>query len=266
MPIRMIRDWTSSSKVNKLSSQSERFLIRLMMKADDFGNYPAGVKFINGTLFPEKEDIRDIDVAKWMDECSEVGLIKRYTVDEKRYLHIIDFGQRLDKARPKYPQPHEDPDFVANPPENADHADTPEYSRNIPGTIPAELETETEYETEKETEKRVTAPDSNPFPFETEEHAAWCEWVQYRKEKKQKLTPSTVRKQIQFLAGRAGPEIVEIINQSITNGWTGLFEPKNNGKQQQPSANKHQQHTASLVESYAKTYGAIPPGGPDGSG
>lgn len=59
---------------------------------------------------------------------------------------------------------------------------------------------------------------------------AWVEWEQYRKEKKQKLTPSTAKKQMAFLGGRAGPEAIAIINQSILNGWTGLFELKNNGK------------------------------------
>lgn len=57
---------------------------------------------------------------------------------------------------------------------------------------------------------------------------AWEEWEKHRAEIKKKLTPSTAKKQIQFLGGRAGPEIIEIINQSITNGWTGLFELKNN--------------------------------------
>lgn len=57
---------------------------------------------------------------------------------------------------------------------------------------------------------------------------AWEEWEKHRVEIKKKLTPSTAKKQIQFLGGRAGPEIIAIINQSITNGWTGLFELKNN--------------------------------------
>lgn len=66
-----------------------------------------------------------------------------------------------------------------------------------------------------------------PYP-EGRLRDTWLEWEQYRKEKKQKLTASTARKQIQFLGGRADPEAIAIINQSITNGWTGLFELKNN--------------------------------------
>jgi len=65
---------------------------------------------------------------------------------------------------------------------------------------------------------------------------AFVEWIQFRKELGKKLTPSTAKKQIQFLGGRDPAVAVAIINQSIKNGWTGLFELKqdiklgNNGK------------------------------------
>lgn len=76
-------------------------------------------------------------------------------------------------------------------------------------------------------EKKIIV--ENLFPVGTPEFFAWEEWLQYRREIKKKLPPSTVKKQMKFLGGRAGPEIVSIINQSIVNGWTGLFELKNNG-------------------------------------
>jgi hypothetical protein len=94
---------------------------------------------------------------------------------------------------------------------------------------------------------------------------AWIEWEQHRKEKKQKLTPLSVKKQLRFLQGRSKLEIISIIDQSIMNGWTGLFELKTNGQ-----INKHQQHTASLASHFAQTYGEVltggktrPSGGPD---
>src|SRR5690606_10930355 len=56
--------------------------------------------------------------------------------------------------------------------------------------------------------------------------AAWDEWDKYRREIRQKLTPTTIKQQLKFLGGRSDPEIIAIINQSIRNGWTGLFELK----------------------------------------
>lgn len=67
------------------------------------------------------------------------------------------------------------------------------------------------------------------LPFGDSFKIVWNEWVTFRKELKKKLTLSTAQKQINFLGGRAENEAIEIINQSITNGWTGLFDIKTNG-------------------------------------
>lgn len=133
----MIRDWTSSAKVNKLTAQGERFFTRLIMKVDDFGNYPESIKLLNGNLFPDQENIKESDIKKWLSECLKVGVIERYAVDGKNYLHIPNFGQRLDKSKAKYPQPNEG---------------VPADSGNVPGKIPAELELERELEEEPEHE------------------------------------------------------------------------------------------------------------------
>lgn len=65
-----------------------------------------------------------------------------------------------------------------------------------------------------------------PFQGDEELQNAWLEWEQHRKEKKQKLTPLSVKKQLKFLTGRSKAEIIAIIDQSIMNGYQGLFELK----------------------------------------
>jgi hypothetical protein len=55
---------------------------------------------------------------------------------------------------------------------------------------------------------------------------AWVEWKQFRAELKKKLTPSTVRLQLKFLAGLGLEGAVLSIQQSIEKGWQGLFAPK----------------------------------------
>ena len=54
--------------------------------------------------------------------------------------------------------------------------------------------------------------------------AAWAEWEQYRKEKRQKLTPSTTKKQLAMLSKLDAATAIAMIDQTITKGWTGLFE------------------------------------------
>jgi hypothetical protein len=88
-------------------------------------------------------------------------------------------------------------------------------------------------EKKREEEKREEKKPARAYevPFVDGCLVAWLEWEQYLKEKKKKLTPSTAKKQFKFLGGRADPEIIAIINQSIEKGWQGLFEinKTNNG-------------------------------------
>lgn len=62
---------------------------------------------------------------------------------------------------------------------------------------------------------------------------SWIEWVTFRKQIKKSLTDLTIKKQIKFLVDcfNKGQNPNLIIEQSISNGWTGLFELKNNSKQ-----------------------------------
>lgn len=55
---------------------------------------------------------------------------------------------------------------------------------------------------------------------------AWIEWEKYRKEKKKKLTESTAKKQLELLITFSVSKSVSTINQSIQNGWVGLFPGK----------------------------------------
>jgi hypothetical protein len=53
----------------------------------------------------------------------------------------------------------------------------------------------------------------------------WSEWVQYRKEIKKKLTPTSIKRQLALLENNK-KDHKKIIIQSIRNGWTGLFPLK----------------------------------------
>lgn len=67
------------------------------------------------------------------------------------------------------------------------------------------------------------------LPFGSEAFlSAWKSWVLYRKEMKKTLTDSSVQAQCKEFVkwGEAGS--IASIEQSIKNGWQGLFEPKQN--------------------------------------
>lgn len=82
-----------------------------------------------------------------------------------------------------------------------------------------------------------------PTDLNPEKVLAWADWVDYRKEIKKRLTKSTAKQQIQFLLSQ--PSFVACINQSIKNGWQGLFEIKKenvktaNHQYEQPKESKY---------------------------
>lgn len=57
----------------------------------------------------------------------------------------------------------------------------------------------------------------------------WVKWIDYRKEIKHKLTKSSAEGQLKKLLklNQLGSKPTDVINQSIENGWQGLFEVKN---------------------------------------
>lgn len=135
MPNRILRDWTDSERVNDLNAQEERFFTRLIMKADDFGCYYAHTSLLKANLFPLLlNEVREADISRWMAACQKAGLIVLYEFSSKKYLQILDFKQRLDKARAKFPLPSS-----GNPITDAND-------------IPPEAESESDIETEVEAE------------------------------------------------------------------------------------------------------------------
>ena len=84
-----------------------------------------------------------------------------------------------------------------------------------PGTVPPKLP-----RTTIELPKALQTP-----AFE----AAWNDWQAHRTELRKRLTPSTKRKQLAKLAQMGVTRAIAAIEHSIEAGYTGIFEPKQNG-------------------------------------
>jgi len=77
-------------------------------------------------------------------------------------------------------------------------------------------------------EQGVSFPEKLRTPEFSE---AWQSWIQFRREIKKKLTPSTITKQLTKLDAWGSAKAVRSIDASIGNGWQGLFDPDSkNGK------------------------------------
>jgi hypothetical protein len=101
---RMLKDWTASEKMDKLTPEAEVFFVRLIMKADDFGNYTANIKLIRSALFPLKE-YNDYQITEWLYECQAAGLLFGYQAEGRRFIHINNFDQKLRRMHAAYPPP-----------------------------------------------------------------------------------------------------------------------------------------------------------------
>ena len=105
MPERMLRDWTDSEAVDKISWQAECLFVRLIMKADDYGRYHGNPKLLRSLLFPLKDGLRDADISRWIAECETAGLLRVYTdkVSGKPFIEIRKYGQRLRTKKARFP-------------------------------------------------------------------------------------------------------------------------------------------------------------------
>lgn len=79
----------------------------------------------------------------------------------------------------------------------------------------------------KEHTKTQQMPLDLPKKLDTPEfRAAWDEWVQHRKEKKVKLTPTAISRQIAQCVAWGHDLAIASIRKSIMCGYTGLFEAR----------------------------------------
>lgn len=96
----------TSDAVNELSWPAEVFYRRLMSIVDDYGLYDARPAILRSELYGLKIDrVSNADIVKWMNECSEAGLISTYEIDGKPYLELLKFNQRLRQKVSKFPKP-----------------------------------------------------------------------------------------------------------------------------------------------------------------
>lgn len=122
MPNRIIRDGIlTSERVNELGALEEVFYRRLMSVVDDHGRYYGNHSLIRAACYPLKLDkVSDSDIGKWLQVTEKAGLVRQYlATDGKRYIQLIDFGQRI-QAKSKFPEP----DGVA-PESTVDHGEEP---------------------------------------------------------------------------------------------------------------------------------------------
>ncbi len=91
----------------RLSLQARLLFVGLISMADDDGRFLASPNAINGYVFPN-DDLSPTRIKKWLDECVEVGVVQRYSIQGVTYGAIPSFRahQRISHPQPSpLPEP-----------------------------------------------------------------------------------------------------------------------------------------------------------------
>jgi len=107
------------------------------------------------------------------------------------------------------------------------------------------------------------------FPFDSDKFKeAWERWKKFRTEiRKPYRSKMSEQAALRKLSEHPEETAIKMIENSIANQWQGLFEIKDNGNgKSKANGNKKQQHTRELAIAYAKTYGEVLTGRPNGKG
>jgi hypothetical protein len=141
--IRSIKpEMPQDERIAKLSIPAELLFVRLISMADDEGRFRAAVNGIIGFAFPDREDVTQAKVRRWLREIEAQELVLLYAHDGGRYGVVRNFRkhQQINKATPsRLPEPPDAEIVAANaiPPEVGNSSGTntgvvpdaePEYS------------------------------------------------------------------------------------------------------------------------------------------
>lgn len=225
---------THGSRLADLRGHDARwFWALLLTKCDPWGRYTAKPRVLYKevwALFGEAND-----VAPLLDDLERVGLIRRYEVGGEPFLCMPDWeekaglvGQRERRKPSQYPEPP-----VATPrnPSQGDARGSHARAR-CSGSCTADAHAPEEGErreggTTSEVEEWVLAFTECPALNRPECLAAYRRWLDYRTERRLGAWQiRTVRACLKKLAPFGHAAFVACVDESISNGWSGVFPPK----------------------------------------
>jgi len=141
-----------------------------------------------------------------------------------------------------------------------DETETKQDSNELVTSRYVDTDTDTDTESDKiqkQIKKQKTAPVGAvdiPENLNTPQFLeAWKDWETHRKEKKKTLTPLTVKKQMAELSKYSPNTAIAMIEESIKNGWTGIFELKtqgDNGGLSREAKKKQEDELSDMMEKY----------------
>jgi len=191
--IRTIKpEFFTDDTVGELSPTARLLFIGTWVFADDHGTLDRSAKQLKAQVFPYD----GVDCEPLILELIAAGLLVEYDGDGRTFLHIAGFSdhQRIDK-----------PSKARRP--------LPEYSASTPSGR------EGKGKEGKGSDGEEAAP---PAGLDL---GAWKRWADYRSEIRRPLKPVSIPAAQRELAA-FGADQAAVVEQSVANGWQGLFALK----------------------------------------
>jgi hypothetical protein len=214
MPTRYLKPGVRDSEaIDSLSPTAETLFYRLLVTVDDFGRYDGRPAMVKAHCFPVK-DMTAAKCAALLDELNSSGLVHIYAVDGKPYVQMCKWDNIPRAKESKYPAQEDDCTHL--------HTSANNPCTNLPLTV---TETQTETETKTVNRKR----NAHECAFDVFPHGldvqSWERWLAYRKEIGKALRPASIPSAQQAMV-KHGDQQKVVVEQSIANGWQGLFAMK----------------------------------------
>jgi hypothetical protein len=224
----------TSKRVDRLSLGAEVFYRRLMSVVDDYGRFSADPRELRAACYPLRIDtVRDKHIRAWVKECVDAGLLVVYGAGRGgENLQLDSFEQRVRAKKSLFdPPPQADDSHVSvkcqsndsAPPSHDSHmtarargrAQTRVVDVDVVGDVGGVVD---------EDERARGALAATPPPDGVAEET-WTAWKRHRGKRYTAEAERLNRKHLaEYLA--EGYDTNRIVEDSIANGWSGLFRPK----------------------------------------
>ncbi|MEQ5111209.1 helix-turn-helix domain-containing protein [Providencia vermicola] len=182
-----------------------------------------------GKCFPSYQHVADQcemsrrSVINHIDALCEMGLVRKTFRDGEKGNSSNVYLLNLDEPIRTLPSENSALGVVKDLHQPSENSAPPPSENSAPRTSHS-------FEPVNEPKKEGFDVKNEPIP-DWLNRDTWMSWIEYRKDMKKAIkTKQTFNLQIKFLAEcfEEGHSPDEVINQSIANGWQGLFKPKNN--------------------------------------
>ena len=222
MRIRTIKpEFWESESLSRVSREARLLFVGLFSCCDDHGRTRAHSRILASRLYPFDDDALSL-IEGWLSELSAIGSVRLYEVEGERFLDIPKWlnHQKIDRpSKSKFPEFDESSRVLAKCSLGTGNREQgQEQGTGMQGGC-ARVRV-----------VKVSEPTNLIIPASLNSQnflTAWADWVEFRKSRnKVKNWNKLFQKTLDWLASHPVATSVAIIDQSLRNGWIGLFDLK----------------------------------------